>query len=222
VPPIQGPGPVHQGDAGPRAERVEVTAPGIHGVILAAGAGRRIGGPKALLPLGEGLFLDACIRLLQRHHVTGLLVVLGHQAERVRTAVPEGVDVIVNPAPDEGGMLSSVRLGLEAAQARGADAVLLHPVDHPLVSPATVDRVVDALLGGAIIAVPTVGGRRGHPGGFARASWPALHAAPPETGARAVLAQHPGWVVHVPGDLGCRAGVDTAADYERLIGPRRG
>jgi molybdenum cofactor cytidylyltransferase len=85
------------------------------------------------------------------------------------------------------------------------------------VDPATVDRVVAGLHGGAVIAVPAHGSRRGHPGGFARAAWPALRAAPAARGARAVLADHPEWVVHVPGDPGCVLGIDTPADYERWI-----
>jgi molybdenum cofactor cytidylyltransferase len=92
-------------------------------------------------------------------------------------------------------------------------------VDHPLVEVATVDRVVQALLDGALIAVPSRDGRRGHPGGFAREVWPALRGAPIARGARAVLADHPEWIVHVEGDAGCVAGIDTPADYARLIGP---
>src|SRR5688572_15284581 len=62
--------------------------------------------------------------------------------------------------------------------------------------------VAGALAEGALIAVPSHGGRRGHPGGFARAAWAALRAAPAAAGARAVLAAHPEWVVHVTGDAG--------------------
>jgi molybdenum cofactor cytidylyltransferase len=114
-------------------------------------------------------------------------------------------------------MLGSVVAGLDAAAADGADAVLLHPVDHPLVEEATVDRVVEALRAGARIAVPSFEGRRGHPGGFARGAWAAVRSAPPSEGARAVLASHPQWVVHVEGGPGCVAGIDTVEDYRRLI-----
>jgi CTP:molybdopterin cytidylyltransferase MocA len=189
-------------------------------VVLAAGEGRRIGGPKALLPLGGETFLTRTCRILARPAVETVLAVVGHQAERIRTAggLPPSVAVVENPGYSSG-MLGSVLRGLAAAEARGAEAVLLHPVDHPLVAPATVDRVVAALEAGAPIAVPSFEGRRGHPGGFAAAAWPALRAAPADRGARAVLAEHPEWVVHVPGDRGCVAGVDTPADYERWIGP---
>jgi CTP:molybdopterin cytidylyltransferase MocA len=188
-------------------------------VVLAAGAGRRMGGPKALLRIGGGSFLARAAQILARPGVGAVVAVLGHEAARVRTeaGVPAGVSLVDNEGY-AGGMLSSILRGVQEAESLRADAVLLHPVDHPLVDPATVDRVVAALEGGAVIAVPTQGGRRGHPGGFARAAWPALRAAPPERGARAVLADHPEWVVHVAGDPGCVAGIETPADYERLVG----
>jgi len=191
-------------------------------VVLAAGAGRRIGSPKALLPIGGTTFLAHVARGLQRPGIAEVVAVIGHGARRVAASagLPPGLALVGNPRPDDG-MLGSVARGLEAAEARGADAVLLHPVDHPFASPATTDAVLAALAGGALVAVPTYGGRRGHPGGFARAVWPALRAAPPARGARAVLADHPDWLVHVPGDEGCVAGIDTREDYERRVGVLR-
>jgi len=183
-------------------------------VVLAAGSGRRMGGPKALLRFGGETFLARAARLLARPGVASVLAVVGREA--AEAPPPEGVKTAFNPRPDDG-MLSSVLRGLDEAEGDGADAVLLHPVDHPLVEAATIDRVVAALQTGAVIAVPTHGARRGHPGGFARPAWAALRAAPADRGARAVLADHPEWVVHVPGDAGCVQGIDTPADYERWI-----
>ena len=189
-------------------------------VVLAAGEGRRMGGPKALLRIGPQSFLARAADILARPGVAEVVAVLGHEAERVRAeaGVPPEVATEVNPRYREG-MLTSVRAGLDAAAARGADAVLLHPVDHPLTAAETVDAVVEALRAGARIAVPSREGRRGHPGGFAASVWPALRVAPPEEGARAVLAAHPEWIVHVEGDPGCLRGIDTPADYERWVGP---
>lgn len=186
-------------------------------VILAAGEGRRIGRPKALLPIRGGTFLGACASLFARPAVASIVAVVGCDAARVAATAP-GLTTVENPRYRDG-MLSSVLRGLDAAEAAGAEAVLLHPVDHPLVDPATVDRVIAALEAGAAITVPSHEGRRGHPAGFARLSWPALRAASPAHGARAVLAEHPEWIVHVPGDPGCVAGIDTREDYARWIGP---
>ena len=68
---------------------------------------------------------------------------------------------------------------------RAPRPVLVHPVDHPLVSAATVDGVVAALRAGAAIAVPTHDGRRGHPTGFAAPTWAPLRGPPPWTSAHA-------------------------------------
>jgi molybdenum cofactor cytidylyltransferase len=190
-------------------------------VVLAAGEGRRMGGNKALLPLGEGTFLTRVAETLSRPGVASVLAVVGHDAERVAAGLPPALplELVVNGDYQQG-MLSSVLRGLEEAEGRGADAVLFHLVDHPLLAPETVDRVVAALGDGARVAVPSFQGRRGHPVGFAACAWPALRAVPPERGARTVLAEHPDWVVHVAGDPGCVTGIDTPEDYARHTGRR--
>ena len=187
-------------------------------IVLAAGRGERMGGPKAVLTLRGESFLALAARALARPGVEGVLAVLGHEADRVarEAALAPGVRTVVNARYEEG-MLSSILAGLDAAEAAGAEAVLVHPVDHPLVDALTVHRVLEALEGGALVAVPTHGGRRGHPAGFARAAWAELRAAAPGEGARAVLARHPDWIVHVEGGPGAVAGVNTPEDYRRLL-----
>jgi molybdenum cofactor cytidylyltransferase len=188
-------------------------------IVLAAGEGRRVGGPKALLQLGSDTFLARVCATLARPGVDAVVAVLGAEAARVRHegGVPAGVDVVVNDVWRDG-MLSSVWRGLDRAEALGADAVLLHPVDNPFVAPATVEAVVSALEAGAAIAVPTSVGRRGHPAGFARALFEELRRAAPERGARVVVAADPARVVHVPGDPGCVRSVDTPDDLARING----
>jgi CTP:molybdopterin cytidylyltransferase MocA len=190
----------------------------IAGIVLAAGAGRRAGGPKALLTLEGGSFLARTVSLLSRPGVEPVLAVLGHDAARVQreAGLPPSAETVVNAAY-ESGMLSSILCGLDRAEAGGADAIVVHPVDHPRVSVETIDRVIAALQAGARIAVPSWSGRRGHPAGFARETWAALRAAAPDRGARAVLADHPEWIIHVEGDPGCIAGVNTPEDYERIV-----
>ena len=189
--------------------------------VLAAGEGRRAGGPKALLRIASRSFLAHACELMARPAVRHVVAVVGHEAARVarEAGCPPSARVVENQRYREG-MLTSVWRALDEAERLDADAVLLHPVDHPLVAPETIDAVAAALAAGAVIAAPSRDGRRGHPGGFARAAWGALRAASPDAGARSVLAQHPEWIVHVPGDEGCLAGIDTPEDYERLIGRR--
>src|SRR4051794_11713682 len=100
-----------------------------------------MGGPQALPRWGERPLLDPPLELLRRPGVDDVLAVVGHGAEEVRAALSSPVTLAVNPDPDRG-MLSSILVALDAASTLSADAVLLHPVDHPLVSTATVDAVV--------------------------------------------------------------------------------
>jgi nicotine blue oxidoreductase len=187
----------------------------VQAIVLAAGEGRRVGGPKALLRLGEESFAGACVRALRAGGADGVIVVAGCRADEVAALLPVDVSVVRNERWPSG-MLSSALLGIDAAERAGADAVLLHPVDHPLLEPATVAGVIAALRGGAAIAVPSHAGRRGHPGGFARETWPAIRAAPEESGVRSVLRDHPWWIVHVPAGPDALAGIDTPEDLERL------
>jgi CTP:molybdopterin cytidylyltransferase MocA len=200
----------------PSAIRGPMGAVRVVAIVLAAGEGRRMGGPKALLRLGGTTFLAHSCRLLARPGVAGVVAVLGAEAGRVRTeaGLPADVKVVVNERWREG-MLTSVWAGLDAAEALEGEAVLLHPTDNPFVEAATIDAVLDALAGGAEIAVPSHAGRRGHPAGFARSVWPELRAAPLEGGARSVVAARPERVVHVPAGPDALADIDTPDDLAR-------
>ncbi len=182
-------------------------------IVLAAGEGQRIGGTKALLPLADGTFLAHLCRLFRQMEVDEVVVVLGAEAERVRSQarMPEDIVSVVNE-DWRSGMLSSLWRGLDVAESLGADAVLVHPVDNPFVSSGAVRSVMDALRAGARIAVPSHAGRRGHPAGFARSVFSALRSAPPESGARQVLADNPAWVVHLEAGPDCLYDVDTPED----------
>jgi CTP:molybdopterin cytidylyltransferase MocA len=186
-------------------------------IVLAAGEGRRVGGPKALLRIQGRSFLARTTRLLSRPSIDAVLAVLGCEAERVQaeSGLAPGVEVVVNTRWRDG-MLGSILAGLDAAERRGADAIMVHAVDHPFVTSETVDAVLAALREGAWIAVPVFDGRRGHPAGFARPAWGALRQARPERGARGVLADHPDWVVHLPSGPGCVDEINTPEDLARL------
>jgi molybdenum cofactor cytidylyltransferase len=135
------------------------------GVILAAGAGRRLSGCKALLDLGGRTALERCLETLRAAGLDELRVVLGHQADEVQAAVDlSSVQVVLNPDPDRG-QTSSVRLGL-GADAGPPHGCLLHTVDHPLVRARDVRALLqawEARAAGVEVVVPSVDGRRGHP-----------------------------------------------------------
>lgn len=133
-------------------------------IVLGAGEGRRIGGPKALLRVGDRTCLEHVLAAC-RDGGTAPAVVVGRiaiDAALRALAGPFGGAVIANPDPSRG-QSSSLRVGL-AALPEIAEAFLIFPVDHPLVTGAEVAALVgEWRRGGARVVVPVHGGRRGHP-----------------------------------------------------------
>jgi CTP:molybdopterin cytidylyltransferase MocA len=190
-----------------------VNRAGIAGVILAAGASSRMGQPKALLEYKGEAFVRRLAGML--NEVCGrVVVVLGYEAERVRTAAPEGAEITLNPAP-ELGMLSSLQCGLRAVE--GADAVLFLPVDYGSVRGDTLAKVA-AAAGTADIVVPVFEGRHGHPVCISRAIAAELLALPATAQAREVIRRHRAATRYITvDDLGVVNDVDTPEDYRVLL-----
>src|SRR5437016_5738418 len=113
---------------GPRL-RVRKRMRHVAGLILAAGASRRMGTPKALLRIGGETLLDRQIRLFTTI-CNPIVVVLGHDSDRILAAAiaQDTVTLTINPDPDRG-MLSSLQCGLTQLPPE-ATAVLFTPVDY--------------------------------------------------------------------------------------------
>ena len=181
-------------------------------VVLAAGASSRMGVPKWSLPTAPGgpTFLESIRATLREAGVASVRVV-------VAPGAPPAEGVVVNPEPGRG-MLSSVQCGLRALPP-GVHAVLLWPVDHPLVTATTVVELLRARReGGHPVVVPTFDGRRGHPVLFDARVLPELLAADPGVGARAVVHAHRDRCELPVPDRGVLTGIDTRDDYRRAFG----
>jgi len=131
-------------------------------VVLAAGEGKRMGMPKALLEHEKGRsFLGQLIRTFEKAGA-GVLAVVGKHAAEIRTQHPEAL--LVDNASWEDGQLSSVRVGLRAALEEGAQVVFIHPVDMPLIRSTTVSALLKAITGTQVEGVvPEFEGAAGHP-----------------------------------------------------------
>jgi CTP:molybdopterin cytidylyltransferase MocA len=183
-------------------------------VILAAGAGLRMGGiAKALLAnRGGNTFLATVIASAREAGAREVIVVVGapHGDAVAARARELGATVVINPEPERG-MASSVAVGFAAIPGTACTAAWLWPVDHPDVSAATL-RTLVASLGEHAAARPVVDGQRGHPPLIARALWPQLAACGDVAGgARAVLAEADVIDVAVT-DPGCIHDVDRVED----------
>jgi CTP:molybdopterin cytidylyltransferase MocA len=182
------------------------------GLVLAAGEGRRLGRPKALIEIDGERLVDRAARMLREGGCTAVTVVAG----AVPLVVP-GAHVVTNPDWARG-MATSLRRGLAALPA-AADGVVISLVDQPGIGSAAVARVVDALRAGAPAAVAVYAGTPRNPVGLSRDHWAgAAGSATGDTGARRYLAEHPDLATPVEvGDVADPADIDTAEDLDRLL-----
>ncbi len=132
-------------------------------VLLAAGAGARLGGrPKALLELGGVPLIVRQLVALSGAGVDEVVVVLGHHADAIEAAVrPFPITLARNPSPDDG-QASSVRIGLRALSP-GLDAVMVALADQPLIDAPDLTALIGAFKkrGDAAMVVPRVPGADG-------------------------------------------------------------
>ncbi|WP_347353177.1 nucleotidyltransferase family protein [Intrasporangium sp.] len=199
--------------------------PPVRGLVLAAGAGRRMGGPKALLPTPTGATLvEAAVRVLVDGGCAGATVVVGAAAadvRRVLAALSErfGLDVDVVECPEWAeGMGASLRAGLRGVRDRadlaGVEAVLVTLVDLPDLTPAVTRRLLlpagrDPGAWRAVLRRAAYGGRPGHPALVGRDLWEVtIAAAVGDRGAREVYRTRPHELVEC-GDLATGRDVDT-------------
>ena len=183
------------------------------GVVLAAGAGRRFGGPKALVEHRGSLLVERAARALAGGGCGAVLVVLGAGAEQVRERADlAGARTLLNPDWPSG-MGSSLRTALDALEDAPVEAAVILPVDMPGVGSTAVRRVV-ALSSPTALAAASHAGRRSHPVLLGREHWPGCRAAATgDTGARDYLIHHEVTLVSCD-DVADGRDVDRPADLE--------
>lgn len=130
----------------------------IGAVLLAAGAGARLGGrPKALLELGGVPLVMRQLIALSGAGVDEVAVVLGHHADEIEAAIAQfPITIVRNPSPDDG-QVSSVRVGLRALSPR-LDALMVALADQPLINEQDITALIGAFKkrGAASMVVPRV------------------------------------------------------------------
>jgi nicotine blue oxidoreductase len=190
----------------------------VAGLILAAGAGRRMGGPKALVSLHGELLVERAVRTVTDGGCQPVLVVLGAQSDEVAARADLGNARTVVADDWSEGMGASLRAGLDAAESLECQAVAVVLVDQPLVSAETLRLLSDAWRAGAVAAVATYDGKPRNPVVLDRSVWAEVRAAAiGDIGARDWLRSHPDQVVNVACDgTGDPADIDTATDLSAL------
>lgn len=148
-----------------------MTQPAAIGLLLAAGAGTRMGGPKALVVGADGRpWLHTAVDTLRDGGCDHIVVVLGAQADRAAELVADLAVTVVVADDWADGMSASLRAGLLAADRHCLDhprefgVVVVTLVDLPDVDRRVVSRVLAATgTDPSALGRATYAGRPGHP-----------------------------------------------------------
>ena len=194
-------------------------------IVLAAGASRRMGQPKPLLPWGDRPLLAWELDELMRSSVDEFVVVLGASAEGVRRTLGDAARYVVFNARWPQGRASSLAAGATALSSGSRprpDAVVVQNVDQPTRADI-IDRLIDELrTSGAAAVQPSYGGVAGHPVVLSGALLEELRAVTEATlGLRAVLDRHPPRLVPMDDEPIVRLDLDTPDTLDegrRLLG----
>jgi molybdenum cofactor cytidylyltransferase len=202
----------------PRKEPVAAGVRNIAAVVLAAGRSTRMGGTNKLVAeIGGKPLVRIAAEQALASRAKPVIVVTGHEHERVEKALA-GLPVRIVHNPDfAAGLGTSLKAGIAAVPA-DADGVVVCLGDMPQVDAALIDRLIAAFNPeqGALAVMPTFNGRRGNPVLWSRRFFPDLMAIEGDVGARHLITQYGEAVVEVP-VAGNAAHVDIDTP-EALIG----
>jgi molybdenum cofactor cytidylyltransferase len=180
-------------------------------VVLAAGQSRRMGGPNKLLATIGGVpLVRRAAESALGSRARPVVVVTGHQAEAVASALA-GLDVTLVHNPDfSEGLSTSLKAGLAAIPPAIAGALIVL-ADMPGVTSDLLDRLIAAFAasGQPAIVLPTFGGKRGNPVLWPREFFPELREVSGDTGGRHLIGRHAASVVQVEAGRGAVTDIDT-------------
>jgi molybdenum cofactor cytidylyltransferase len=181
------------------------------GLVLAGGASRRLGQPKALLRLGPESFVARMYRLFSSVCAEVWIVTGTHDAE-LRQGEPALAGRMLFNAKHEAGQLSSLQCGLQAISVEAS--VLFSPVDFAGVRLSTIQKLAASPAGDVV--KPRFEGQSGHPVLVSPQAAAALRSGGAEDNAKAILRRFAGRYLDSE-DRFCARDVDTMADYEQLL-----
>jgi molybdenum cofactor cytidylyltransferase len=194
----------------------------IAGIVLAAGASRRMGRAKMTLPYHGNTVLGTILTTLHEAGLKSLITVVGGakgEVEAALRALPFEVKTAYNPGFAENEMLDSMKLGMVELP-DDADAFLMVLGDQPQIQASVVKAILTEYQStGHDLIIPSYQMRRGHPWLVNRPLWPALMSLTQGQTMRDFLHQQQDaihyLVVDTPSIL---QDIDTPEDYQKALG----
>jgi len=211
--------PLPRAKVAAEAAKVLPRAPRIAGLVLAAGQSRRMGTlNKLLIGIDGKPMVRHVAEAVAASQASPLLVVTGHERERVEAALADIAAGFVHNPDYASGLSTSVKAGLAALPAE-IDGAVICLGDMPRVAAAEINRLIAAFnpVEGRAICVPTRRGKRGNPVLIAKSLFAELTSISGDVGARDVVAGHPELVTEIEMESdGVLTDIDTPQALARL------
>jgi molybdenum cofactor cytidylyltransferase len=192
----------------------------ISAILLAAGESKRMGRPKQLLEWQGKTLLQHVLESLINSNADDIILVLGHETDRIRKSLPAlQIKIVINPDYKQG-MASSLRQGLLAMDPR-SEAFLVCLADQPGIGPEIMNNMIrefqqaDPKRG---IVRPVYRGLRGHPVLIGVRYLQEALQLQGDMGARQILMNHPEDIIEieVTQDVVLKD-IDTPEEYQKYM-----
>jgi molybdenum cofactor cytidylyltransferase len=186
------------------------------GIVLGAGASKRLGRPKQTLPFGDTTLLGHVLRDVEDSALERVVLVVGGAADEALAAIEPGRAAIARNDSYGSGCASSLLAGLDAVG--DAEAVMLLLGDMPGVEPSLIDEVAGAWnKRRPWAAVTSYRGELGHPFVFASAAFADLRSLRGDKAVWKLIERDPERVERIEVDRDLPRDVDTWEDYEAAL-----
>ena len=184
-------------------------------VVLAAGSSTRMGRNKLLLELAGESVVRRAVRAAVQAGVDRVVVVLGHEEDRVRAELSGlACRTIVNPDHAQG-VGTSVQAGVR--EAADADAVVVVLADMPFVTAGMIAALVERYRAtGAPVVASHYGDVQAPPTLYDRALFAELLSIPGERCAKQVVRRHEHEAAVLDWPVDALKDIDVPADYEGI------
>jgi molybdenum cofactor cytidylyltransferase len=195
----------------------------IAGVVLAAGTSSRMGRNKLFLELGGETVVHRAVRRAKEAGLDPLVVVVGHEADRTRTAI-EGLDAITVLNPDyQAGVNSSLRAGIRAVSATDARAAVVILADMPFVTADMFETLIgEYRTSTAPLVVSDYAGVNAPPVLYDRSLFPELEVSEGQGCGKHVVKRHRHEARSVVWPAEALADLDVPGDVERVSAAAEG
>jgi molybdenum cofactor cytidylyltransferase len=194
-------------------------------IILAAGMSTRMGQNKLLLSFQGKTLIARAVDTLLASEMDEVIVVLGHEAEKVRAQLGgKPVRLVHNPDYRDG-LSTSVRVGVRAVSPQ-VEGIMIYLADQPLLEPADVNFMVKAFAlakdANKSIVVPLFHGQRGNPVILNASYREAMLEVVGDVGCKRVIKRYSDKVFRVEMETDhVVRDVDNVEDYEEVVSSAR-